>query len=497
MSRRLLFRLLAVLLGLSPFFVAEVTLRLLDWGRPSHYEDPFLGFSAVHPLFVLDDTKTRYEIPPGRRAYFCPESFSAAKAANEYRIFCLGGSTVQGRPFAIETSFTTWLELSLQIAEPGCKWEVVNCGGVSYASYRLVPILEEVLHYQPDLIIVYTGQNEFLEDRTYGHIKHRPAMVTRALESASHLRTFVLLRQLYLSESGQKRAKEPKDKPIVRDEVDAMLDRPTVLDRYRRDEKWRQDVIDHYRFNLRRLLLLARDAGLPVILMNPVSNLRDCAPFKTEHREGLTEDELRLFRELRNEAIGLYKHDRARAVQLLREAVAIDDQHAGIFYDLGKYYDGMGEPERARQAYLRAKELDICPLRILEPMNEAVVTLAREAGATLVDVKKLFEELSDDGIPGRDWLLDHVHPSILGHQRIAALLMGELERMAIVKPERGWTRARDEQYREYETSLGDFYYLTGQSRLKALRRWARGRAIPPPEEEPACGDGDAAAPEDR
>ena len=30
--------------------------------------------------------------------------------------------------------------------------------------------------HQPDLIIVYTGQNEFLEDRTYHHIKQRPAM---------------------------------------------------------------------------------------------------------------------------------------------------------------------------------------------------------------------------------------------------------------------------------------------------------------------------------
>ena len=495
MSRRLLFRLLAVLLGLSPFFVAEVTLRLLDWAGQATMRIPSWVSARSSPL-----RSRRYENsvrdPAGTACLFLPGIVRAAKAANEYRIFCLGGSTVQGRPFAIETSFTTWLELSLQIAEPGCKWEVVNCGGVSYASYRLVPILEEVLHYQPDLIIVYTGQNEFLEDRTYGHIKHRPAMVTRASRVPRTCAPSFCSGSSTCPNRGRngQRAQGQADR---QGRSGRHARPPTVLDRYRRDEKWRQDVIDHYRYNLRRLLLLARDAGLPVILMNPVSNLRDCAPFKTEHREGLTEDELRLFRELRNEAIGLYKHDRARAVQLLREAVAIDDQHAGIFYDLGKYYDGMGEPERARQAYLRAKELDICPLRILEPMNEAVVTLAREAGATLVDVKKLFEELSDDGIPGRDWLLDHVHPSILGHQRIAALLMGELERMAIVKPERGWTRARDEQYREYETSLGDFYYLTGQSRLKALRRWARGRAIPPPEEEPACGDGDAAAPEDR
>ena len=44
---------------------------------------------------------------------------------------------------------------------------MINCGGVSYASYRLGPILDEVLGYEPDLIMLYTGHNEFLEARTY------------------------------------------------------------------------------------------------------------------------------------------------------------------------------------------------------------------------------------------------------------------------------------------------------------------------------------------
>ena len=34
----------------------------------------------------------------------------------------------------------------------------------------------------------------------------------------------------------------------------------------------------------------------------------------------------------------------------------------------------------------------------------------------LVDVRKLYEDLSDSGIPGGYLLLDHVRPSIPGHQ---------------------------------------------------------------------------------
>src|SRR5690606_6623553 len=123
------------------------------------------------PLFVANPETGNYEIPEARQVYFRPESFPIRKGLGEYRIFCLGGSTVQGRPYSVETSFTTWLEISLHAADPSRKWNVVNCGGVSYASYRLAPILEEVLRYEPDMIVLCTGHNEFLEDRTYRGVK--------------------------------------------------------------------------------------------------------------------------------------------------------------------------------------------------------------------------------------------------------------------------------------------------------------------------------------
>ncbi|MEX0676367.1 MAG: hypothetical protein WD063_04790, partial [Pirellulales bacterium] len=139
--RRWVFRCLAVLVGLSPLVACEGFCAVFDWGRPGLHDDPFVGFRSVVPLFVLNEDQTRYEIPKARQAYFRPDSFAAKKAPDEFRIFCLGESTVQGNPFTIETSFTTWLEISLRAADASRSWEVVNCGGISYASYRLVPIL--------------------------------------------------------------------------------------------------------------------------------------------------------------------------------------------------------------------------------------------------------------------------------------------------------------------------------------------------------------------
>jgi lysophospholipase L1-like esterase len=471
----LVFRLAAVILGLMPFLAVEGLFALFDWGRPSYADDPFVGFRAFHPLFVLNEDGTRYDVAKSRQGYFRPESFAREKGPDELRIFCLGGSTVQGRPFAIETSFTTWLELSLQAGQPDRQWEVVNCGGVSYASYRLVPILEEVLGYQPDLIVIYTGHNEFLEDRTYAHVKYMPEIVARPCELVVQTRTYTLLREGYVRLRGRSDEAQ-RDRPMLQAEVDAMLDHRGGLEQYHRDEKWRRDVIEHFRFNLRRMVHIAQQAGVPLILMNPVSNLRDCPPFKSEHRDGLTPEELETWEKLVDKAKERQKTNMYEAMITYQEALKIDDQHAGLHYLLGKCYDALGMTDEARASYLQAKELDVCPLRILEPMSQAVVEVAAETDTPLVDVRRLYEERSQFGIPGGYWLIDHVHPSIPGHQLIANALADEIARQAFFHPQPDWQKTRDRRFREHLASLDDLYFAKGEERLARVRRWTQGRS---------------------
>jgi lysophospholipase L1-like esterase len=471
--RGLAFRLAAVMLGLAPLVLAETVFVILDLGRPTYGDDPFLGFSAVHPLFVLDDEGARYRIPPSRLDFFRPESFAAKKGADEFRIFCLGGSTVQGRPYSIETSFTTWLEMNLQAADPSRRWEVVNCGGVSYASYRLVPILEEVLGYQPDLIILYTGHNEFLEDRTYSHIKHLPRVVAWPCELVARTRTYTLLQQGYLRLRGRCEQAAAEGRPILGPETDAILEYRGGLEQYRRDEKWRRDVIDHFRYNLRRMVQIARDAGVPLLLVNPVCNLR-WAPFKAQHRDGLAPGELQQWEQLISRAADAFQTNNRQAVAHLQRAAEIDDQHAGLHYLLAECYRELEERELARRHYILAKEHDICPLRILEPISQAVLEAARPPDAGLVDVRKLFERLSGDGIPGK-FMLDHIHPSIEGHRLIADALTEELIGQGVVDPVADWREGQDQKAREYVDSLGRLYVEKGREQLEALKLWTMGK----------------------
>src|SRR5690606_8719746 len=79
---------------------------------------------------------------------------------------------------------------------------------------------------------------------------------------------------------------EPGDVPSQRQtlplETEPMLNFDGGLAAYHRDDTWHEGVAEHYELNLRRMVAMVQEAGLPLLLMRPSSNLRDCPPFKWE-----------------------------------------------------------------------------------------------------------------------------------------------------------------------------------------------------------------------
>lgn len=473
--RFILFHLGAMFVVLSPLVLFELVLRLFVAAPAIHPDDPYVSFSGISPLFVLNSTGERFETAEERLDGFRPQSFAARKNPETLRLFCLGGSTVQGRPYSVESSFTTWLKLNVDAARPGTDHEIVNCGGISYASYRLVPIMRELLAYEPDLFIIYTGHNEFLEDRTYGRLKKMPSLLIRLHRVLLNLRSYSLAHQFLSGHRAGRMDHGRSSKTVLPTEVQAMLDFQDGLESYHRDEVWRQGTIRHFRHNLDTMVRMSRSAGVPVILVNPVTNLKDCPPFKSAHRANLSESQRQRVLELREQARELDWSDTYGKIRLLEQAVSIDNQHAGLLYLLGKCYARIGRWAEAKKWFVLAKEEDICPLRILEPMHEAIWEIAAQYHVPIVDVKALIEERTEGGVPGDEWLLDHVHPNISGHQLIADALYETMEDMEILRTPEGWRVAREELWRHHFSSLDNIYYTRGIGRLKSLHTWSRGR----------------------
>lgn len=484
-------------MGLLPLVVFELALALCGWQGPSEIEDPYVGFESTSRLFERDGD--RFRVADTRKPLFCDDSFLATKPSRGLRLFCVGGSTVQGRPFATETAFSKWLEIRLQQCLPKRTVEVVNCGGVSYASYRLAPIVDEVLAYQPDAIILYTGHNEFLEDRTYESIRQQSSWLTQGHAWLSNLRTYTFLRSCLLgrdatvskAESSSEAASSSKAENVLSAEVEARLDFQGGLELYHRDDDWRQGVVQHFELNLERMIVACQTADVPLLIVKPVSNLRDASPFKSQHRRGLSAEDRIRFEALLASTDPESNQGRALVAGQVREklnsnrkaleqAVELDPRFALARYRLGQTLLLLGNVNESRVHLIAAKEEDVCPLRAIEPILAAVEGIADRNGVPMLDAQALFASHSPDGIVGSESLVDHVHPSIAGHQVLADAIAKEFQRQ-------GWfgltgVDFEDDPLREeiavanqsHLESLPNLYFELGKDRLAGLKRWAKG-----------------------
>lgn len=481
-SRKWRLRGLAILLGLLPVVAAELTLRALGLPRQSPRMDPFVDLNALEPLFVRS-AKTgdamRMSIGEERMNLFRPASFEMPKPPATFRVFALGGSTTQGEPYSTETAFPKWLELSLQAALPERRVEVVNCGGLSYASYRVLAVLREVIEYQPDLVVVYTGQNEFLERRTYDG--YEPGTwLSAARGRATQLRLVQVLRNSLV---GATPAGAARVDPLVRDptqlarEVDALLDYRGGLDDYRRGELQRVAVVDHLAWNVSEMIATCRDHKLPIALVAPVTNLLDCPPMKFEWDPRLTEEQRAQAEQLWQAARARSGVDRQAAMEACQAALAIDDGHAGAWFLLGRLQYEQGDYPQALSSLRSARDTDVCPLRATSAIRESILSVAAERGTPTLDADDMFSELSPHGIVGERWLVDHIHPSINGNQLLGRGLAEHLVASGIIEATReDWHNGLERVFAEHLSSLNEAYFHRGKQRLEGLLLWTEGRA---------------------
>ena len=473
-ARRRWFALGGVVAGLLPLIALEAALRLFGLGRPADRPDPFAGFNGDAPLFERQGAV--YRTARARAPFIAPQEFSVAKPPGSFRLFCFGGSTVYGHPYTGETAFPKWLELELAARDPGRSWQAINCGGVSYASYRIAPMVREVLRYQPDLVIVATGHNEFLEDRTYHALKTRSALWTRLQRTAYALHTVGLVRQWLHRDAaaGSPPLAAPADAAPLPPDVTTRLDYASGYASYRRDEVWWQNVAAQYDESVRQIVADCRAAHVPVLLVRLGSNLRDCPPYKSEHRSNLAPGTEADWQAAFDLATAAEKTDLPRALHFYQEAAAIDAEHALLNFRLARVLDRLGRTAEALPYFEKAKDTDICPLRITAPLEQTLLKIAAETHTPLVDAAQVLAARSPAGIPGNDWYVDHVHPTIGGHQWIARTIAAQFPARGWLASPAEWPEAeRVKTYTRHLASLGPAYLADGKRRLAWLEEWAK------------------------
>jgi len=430
--KKLLFSLPMTLLALGAI---EGLLAVCGVRPVTETRDPFVGFASNIPLYVegaATDGRVWMTTAPNKLVYFNKQQFLKRRPAGVYRVFCLGGSTTFGRPYDDTTSFPGWLRELLPLACPKQRWEVINAGGVSYASYRVAALMEELAQYDPDLFIVYTGHNEFLEQRTYPAIQAASPARLRVEAALAKTRTYSFLNTLLKPQ--QRLETERHELPA---EVDAVLDHTVCPSSYYRDEALRQQILRHFESNACRMIRIARAHDATVVFITPASNLKDCSPFRSQHADGLPPEELKQWsihyeRGKSHEEAG----ELEEALSVYRAAQQIDDRFAELHHRMGSVLRRMGRLAEAAVLYRRALEEDVCPLRALNAITEILRRTGKQLKVTVIDFELMLKNdcLRNHGhnVPGREYFLDHVHLTIPATRLLAVYIVRGLTRAGVI-----------------------------------------------------------------
>lgn len=409
---------LALGMGLLLLLLLEGILALCRV-EPIAAQDPFVGFAGSSPLFV-EDRPGHFALNPARSTYFnAPQGFAMPKPAGTFRIVVLGGSTTYGRPYLHRTSFGAWMEKLIERYAGEGDVEVINAGGISYASYRVRRLMDELADYQPDLFVVYSGHNEFLEARTFAELRNEPEGLRRIRGLAHHSRLYSLLARSLGKVAG------PGAGPTqLGDEITATLERIGGAELYHRDAKFREGVIRQYRHEVESMVRFCRERDIPLVLATLPVNLSGISPFKSEHAAGLDGEALSRWQSAYDRGLAaLADNQPQQALGALAEAEALDAGYAELHFRKGQAYAQLGDAQQAYQSFDRARQEDIVPLRAINEFNEALRAVADREQVALADVEKFYLRISPDGIPGNNLFADHVHPTIEGQQLVAWVIL--------------------------------------------------------------------------
>ena len=457
------------------FVVVEAALRLVWSPKMELKSDPYVGFSSLHPLYVIKEgtaSTSRLKLP-----MFNKVSFSVKKPPNTFRVFCFGGSTTQGQPYNDKVAFSRWLEDLLKASEPGRNFEVINAGGISYASYRIVPLIQETARFDPDLMVVYTGQNEFLERRTYHNLFSQGHFRVTFSSWLETLRIYHLLQQLWQpilntrpargkqhqTETEQRVPPTGRAKFVMYDEAHEILDdNQHGMNLFYRDEDFSRAVVTHFAYNLNKMISLCRRRGIPIVFVEPASNLKDMSPFKSQHGPHITWSQKKKIENRIKEAVDLiHASSYTQALEILDAEVSRDPLYADLHFWRGRALLGTGRVKEAADAFVRAKDLDVCPIRAVSAIEAALHSVTSKRGVPLARFKEAVNTKTADGsgIPGDDCFVDQVHPKIELHFFIGELILEQLIQHKLIEVKKRLTpEERKQVFEKGMADLGRAYF---------------------------------------
>ncbi|MDP6061242.1 MAG: tetratricopeptide repeat protein, partial [Pirellulaceae bacterium] len=396
--------------------VAENALRLADYGHATDFLVKIEGQEA----FTTNDTFSWRFFPPTMTRTASP-CYLSPKAKGTYRVFVLGGSAALGTPDPA-TGLARMLKVMLEQTHPQAQFEVINAAMVAINSHVVRLIAKDCARHEPDLFVVYMGNNEVVGP--YG-----PATIFNAYSPNLYtIRTGLAIRNWRLGQLCDRLMRMATGGAHV-GRWRGM--RALAGNRVSADDPRMEHVYSHFRRNLMDICRTASGSGAKVVLATVITNLRDCPPFASVHRARFAAAQANEWQRHINAGDALEKEGKHQeALSAYRLAEKRDNGHAELEFRIGRCHLALKELEEAREAFVRARDLDSLRFRCDSQLNQIVRDVTRgrtDSDTYLVDAQRA--SVNAGRIHGRDLLHEHVHLTFDGNFLLARQIFRKIRQI--------------------------------------------------------------------
>jgi tetratricopeptide (TPR) repeat protein len=411
-----------LLVPLACFGVLESGLRLAGYGYPTSFLLPFSH--EGRKLFIQNiHFGWRFFGPQMARdpaAFAIPQT----RETGTVRIFVFGESAAYGDPQP-EFGLPRMLQAILELRHPGVKFEVVNAAMTGINSHVILPIARDCARADGDIWVIYMGNNEVVGPFGAGTVfgPHTPPLpLIRASVAFKATRTGELFDSLF------RRFNQPPADKSEWGGMEMFLDQQVRADDPRMGRVYR-----HFSQNLSDILQAGHDCGAGIVVSTVAVNLKDCAPFSSQHRTGLSDTDKARWDELFQAGVAAQQAGKVPAAATQFQAAAqTDDSYAELRFRQGQCALALGDAAGAQKQFAAARDLDTLRFRCDTRLNELIRQIAghREPERILLaDSDRAFADQSPDGLPGEDLFYEHVHLTFEGNYLLARTLDGQLEQL--------------------------------------------------------------------
>jgi tetratricopeptide (TPR) repeat protein len=363
------------------------------------------------------------------------EAFSLTKSSKTFRIFCLGGSTTAGWPYQHNAGFPSQLQARLSLLFPERDFEVINVGVSAINSYSVLDFTRELLHYQPDLFLIYMGHNEF-----YGALG---VASTQGIGlNRSFIKAYMALERLKLVQLMRNAVS------WIRHPARSSAQQHTLMENMVGDKmilldspKYRRACAD-FAANLDEILGMIKRAGIPVLVSTLVSNIADQAPFESAFTPGFNQQtQWRSLEQKGDQAFN--RGDHGAALEGYGQAAALDSMPAALAFKIGKCRQALGDSARARHFLERARDLDALRFRASSEFNTIIREVSARHQTPVVETEAHFSSASPGGLIGHSLILEHLHPNAVGYLLMADAFCSAMAKDNLVAELGRWPWERD------------------------------------------------------